>query len=937
LTETAARHRLSASAIFPLLPILLLAAAVRLLGLGNDNLWSDEAFSVITALGPPSQLLRILAATEPHPPLYPFFLAGWLRLFGSSELIARLPSAFAGIASVAVAAAIARSFVPEEDRRPATLAALVAGLFVALNPFQVWYSQEARMYAQVSFFAGLATLALLRMREGRRGSLPLYVGALVAAAGSHYYGLFLPVAHGVVVLASAQRDRRLLRPWLTAIVAAVLLYLPWTFLALRVFTSYYGGPPGSEDLARLALSAWVRVTAGWSLTWDQAVLLAGLVSALAVFGVVVPARGERDRFVRAVLLAWLVTPFVAGYLVSLVRPLFNERYLIVSSLPFVLLLARGSVWLLTFGRPTRPVRPLRTIGLWVARAGGVLTVLVVLGAADIALQNVWRGDYVKSAYNTHVKTVDRLARAGDAVILDGRMQEQLYEYYARPPLPFFTLPEQTPADPVATSATLDQIARAHPGVWVFWYASDLDDPRNEVGRWLLANAYLSFDTYAGNTRLQYYRFAPQLAAAVRPTAISFGQAAVLDGYSWTDESLPSGGTIPIDLRWHAPGATSNKLRVALRLVDDAGFTWVQSDQDVSAPFDLVRGLGTADDHHGLLVPVGTPPGAYSLMLNAYLADDAKSLPLAGTGAPLTPGGVKLGAVRITAPSKVAWPEGIAGFQATPASFPGGLALLGYAGSRVVPAGQSGSLTLLWQTTRAGPASPHLRLELRTANDQVVETRDVSLATSSYPLSQWQAGDVLREQYRLPVDDKLPTGDYRLAVLPFGDAAPPPGAPAPGAVVLGPLHVEAAAPVASPSPPARPLAYVLGQVIGLQGYDLASDKLRPGDTLNLTLHWSDLAPVDGDYTVFVHILDASDKIIAQRDQSPANGLRPTSSWFPGDTILDQYAIPLPPGLALGDYAVEIGLYNPTDGQRLPVAHDGAPAGDRIIVTHLQVGE
>src|SRR5712692_4257764 len=105
-------HRAASAMVsFWLVPVLLLAAGVRILGLGNADLWGDEAFSVVTSRGPLSQLFALLAHSEPHPPLYPLVLAGWLRVFGSSEFIARLPSAFAGIAGVAVAASIARSFV----------------------------------------------------------------------------------------------------------------------------------------------------------------------------------------------------------------------------------------------------------------------------------------------------------------------------------------------------------------------------------------------------------------------------------------------------------------------------------------------------------------------------------------------------------------------------------------------------------------------------------------------------------------------------------------------------------------------------------------------------------------------------------------------------------------------------------------------------------
>src|SRR5260370_8999649 len=92
---------------FWLAPVLLLAAGVRLFGLGNADLWGDEAFSVVTSRGPLFQLFGLLARSEPHPPLHPLLLAGWLRVFGSSEFVSRIPSAFAGIAAVAVAASLA--------------------------------------------------------------------------------------------------------------------------------------------------------------------------------------------------------------------------------------------------------------------------------------------------------------------------------------------------------------------------------------------------------------------------------------------------------------------------------------------------------------------------------------------------------------------------------------------------------------------------------------------------------------------------------------------------------------------------------------------------------------------------------------------------------------------------------------------------------------
>ena len=931
-------------------PVLLLAAGVRILGLGNTDLWGDEAFSVMTALGPPSKLLGILATSEPHPPLYPFLLVVWLRAFGSSELVARLPSAFCGIASVAVAAALARAAADGGRVRSATpihaplytpsgvagvAAAAVAGLLVALNPFQVWYSQEARMYAQVSFFAGLATLALLRLWHGRRGAIPFYALAVVGAAGSHYYGLFVPLAHGLAVLVHARGNRSALFRWIRGAALAAILYSPWVYVALRIFIHYYGGPPGSENLVQVAISSWARVTAGWSLPWTDAVTYATVLTAIALIGVLVPSRSPDDRFLRTVLVFWLFTPFVGGYLISLVRPLYNERYLIVCSLPFILLMARGIVgvgaWGLAIGAKLPRLRlAVSTLGILVSAAG----LAGALGVAYVALHNVWIGEYIKSAYNTHVRTVDLLARPGDAVILDGPSQEYLYKYYARQSLPLYTLPATTPLDSIATAGQLSDVARDHPGGWVFWYASPLYDPTDAIGHWLAVHGYLSLDVYAANARLQYYGFAPDSSLANRTTDLTFGSSVVLQGYGWLAAAVRDGATVPVDLHWRRLPTADPHLRVAIRLVDATGLTWAQTDQSIGNGYvaDNQWPVDQAlDDRHGVMVPTGTPPGDYALVLNVYSADHPGALAAAGQGAPITPGGVQLATIHVSQPSQILWTGGIAGYHPTPASFPNGIALLGSAGSDQVKAGESGYLTLFWKARRAAPTPTRLRLELRDKTGRIAEQRDLPLATASYPTARWQDGDMLREQYRLPIDVKLAPGPYRIAVVPVdGSSATPPGAAVVGSIVVQPGAASVAA-----APPRHPLSFQLADGIALTGFDLPSGDVRPGASVDLTLHWSDLAQVDGDYTVFVHVLDAREKVVAQRDQQPMAGRRPTSSWFPGDAILDAYTLALPSTLPAGDYAIEVGMYNPSNGQRLAVFQGGKPAGDRIILTHLKV--
>jgi mannosyltransferase len=925
-----------------IVPIILLGAAIRVLGLGNTNLWGDEAFSVMTAAGPVAALLASLSTGEPHPPLYPVLLAGLERVLGRSEVIVRLPSAFAGICSIAVAAAIGRQLVGGEKPRQAAVAACLAALFVAVNPFQVWYSQEARMYELVSFFGGLASLALLQLWRGRPTSQFLYVGAVLGAAGSHYYGLFVPLAHALAVAVSARRNPPAARRWLIAVALAAGLYLPWVIYARRIFLGYYAARPGTVDLVSIAASSWVRILAGWSLTWSQATLAAAALTALAIAGVAVRAGSARESFTRLVLVSWIATPFLGGYVISLFRPLYAERYLIVCSLPLTLFVTRGISWAissrrLVIGRPR--LRPRRVVAAfrrsnWRPLAGAVSAALV-FGLGFGALDNVWLGRYVKSTFNTHVQDIAALFRPNDAVILDGTSQLPLYTYYLPQPWPTYALPRQLPLDPASVAADLSQIAQSRRGAWVFLYGTADYDPSYVIPRWLTANAYPAFDDWAVTGRLQYYRFARDSDLSSQSVAIAFGNSIRLDRSAIGNGALTAGDSLPIRFLWSHPATLSGRLRVSLRLVDPLGVVWAQTDQYVGGDFatpDEWQVGQSLDDHHALRVPPGTPPGAYQVVLVVYPESGGRPLLPSGNGLVIRPVGVVLGAARVDQPSKNIWSGDLVGFRTADVSFPGSLELLDSTGTPEVAAGASDRLIVVWQALADHPSPAELRLTLVGANGTLYETRDLPLASTGYPTSLWQRGDVVREQYAFPLAVGLPAGSYSLRVVPWTNAPDDAG---PAQIEVARLRVDAGPIVAPTIPPQQPLDAVLGGAIALDGFDLSPTPARTGAASHVVLHWRALSTVDQDETVFVHLLDASGKIVAQRDQSPAGGARPTSAWNVGDTILDDESVDLPPNLPAGSYSIEVGMYFAATGARLPIIASGKPAGDHLVIGTLPV--
>jgi hypothetical protein len=84
-------------------------------------------------------------------------------------------------------------------------------------------------------------------------------------------------------------------------------------------------------------------------------------------------------------------------------------------------------------------------------------------------------------------------------------------------------------------------------------------------------------------------------------------------------------------------------------------------------------------------------------------------------------------------------------------------------------------------------------------------------------------------------------------------------------------------------------------------------------------------------VFVHVLDASDRIVAQIDREPGGELVPTTIWQPGQIIIDRYGVLIPPEAAPGRYRIAVGLYG-FDNVRLNVR--GA-SGDQVLLGEIVV--
>jgi uncharacterized membrane protein len=329
-----------------LLLFLILATSlfVRCYGLTKQGLECEELYTIPAATGhqyvylhtepggsPPLMPLTLLEykqllvleaghglkevtgvlARNVHLPFYFFFMHYWIAAFGTSEGTLRLPSVLWSVLAVFFLFRLGQAlFTP--------WVGLLAALLMGLMPEQIYYAQQARMYALLILLAVASTylLALAHKHHEAPPKLYLLLYALLSIAGlyTHYEYVFFLVAQTLFIWYAAPLGRAHWRAWLLTQIAIALAFGPWLLVGLsqrqasaEVIAWVHGELTGAALGATVAdkltkLIAVPELSFGW--------LSVGLAYGLLAFG----AWSVRARRTLLLLLcAWLILP-LAGML-----------------------------------------------------------------------------------------------------------------------------------------------------------------------------------------------------------------------------------------------------------------------------------------------------------------------------------------------------------------------------------------------------------------------------------------------------------------------------------------------------------------------------------------------------------------------------------------------------------------------------------------------
>ncbi len=383
--------------------LLMWAGWIRFRGLGNESLWGDEIRLVSLARRP---VLEVWSRTV-FPPVHLLVLKA-ASVLGDSEWVVRLPSAIAGVLGVMTVMVLAR-------RALGRSAGVAAGVLLALSPFHIAVSREAKYFPLVVLFAALALLSLHQARR-RPAWLWVFAAASVANMYTHTYAALLIACHMPIalwVVVGHVREKPVLVLALLVVIAASA---PLLLRAVETETVGAESAIGDTPFEPLSATYYHRLLATFGpgpKVWPAALLL--LLGLPSLF---------RDRSLVLLILASVCGPILL--VVVLRPPIYVDRYL-APVLPSLVVWLAAAVALIT--------RPLKSLGTVVPILAAFLLAAAVVpasGGIGVAPERVGSSREDWKGVATHLR---RRVAPGDVVVLaqERKGWKLLLQYYMGDP------------------------------------------------------------------------------------------------------------------------------------------------------------------------------------------------------------------------------------------------------------------------------------------------------------------------------------------------------------------------------------------------------------------------------------------------------------------------------------------------------------------------
>ncbi|MDP3057224.1 MAG: glycosyltransferase family 39 protein [bacterium] len=367
-----------------LLAIILIGSILRLYNITAVSLWHDEAFSALLIRYPFNEMIQRIIL-DVHPPLYYIILRIWDIVLGDSLLSLRLFSAFFGILTIFFTYLFVKAAFKYEKL------SLIAAAFIAINPFQIQYATEARMYTLGTFLIMFSSWLLVKAIEAHNTSEKetlknacdisikkcdwisgladkkpapknifaslkagikkyrwwiLYGVSAALAIYTHYYLIFSVAAQALFMIFWAIKNYGLkIAEWIKsenvkgaaiAYCTSLIIFLPWLPILLR-------------QLGQVEENYWIPAMDRYSIpntifhiftgtniytANDNLILISLAILAIFAFAL----KREQNNYKWLVIFSFFI-PFAISAILSFNRSLYLDRYFVFVGLFYLIILA----------------------------------------------------------------------------------------------------------------------------------------------------------------------------------------------------------------------------------------------------------------------------------------------------------------------------------------------------------------------------------------------------------------------------------------------------------------------------------------------------------------------------------------------------------------------------------------------------------------------
>lgn len=414
-----------------MLAILLLAFFLRVLKLDSQSFWWDETLTVYGSNQDMIPLLQGVVERRVHPPLFYVLMHFWL-LIGREQFVARIFAVIWGTLSVAVVYPAGRLV---GGHKVGTFSALL----LAISPYAVWYSQEARMYSLIAFLVLAANYFFIKTWQQDHLKYWLgYSAFTLLSIWTHHICLFVITAQLTFLILNRRRcHESMIRRWLACITLIGLLYLPWVALIFAT-GGFYSAAIGWVPFPQPQDLFWTLYEFALGSTSEPRnifnLLIALLCLSLLALSLFIAPKKKTATHQRSgifFLACWLFIPLILVFSISLGLPMsqkrsiYMDRYFTFLSPAYTTLVAYGLSALLRLNRKF-----------------GLLTLLVMLIPTSISLQNLYFDErYFRDDWRGAVRYIQENDGADDPILVKPSFFVPLLYYYEGSPIPWVFIPE----------------------------------------------------------------------------------------------------------------------------------------------------------------------------------------------------------------------------------------------------------------------------------------------------------------------------------------------------------------------------------------------------------------------------------------------------------------------------------------------------------------